>query len=184
MKNILSISAFFLAFGFLGLTQVHAETYLVNLNGSQGCGQYCDQLNTYLATQNTNTNSNSTSTSNTNNNGGQQMQGNSTSYPYQAYVNFPSTNAYYKAGNNNGGVATSSNGYNYVQYPYPMYNYFQNPNPYPTQNATGGVYQSYPTPMYTYYGAKSSTTNSTQNYVRPSAAVVNPSSGFVLTSVR
>jgi hypothetical protein len=178
MKNILSIFALFLAFSFLGVTKAHAETYLVNLDGSQGCGQYCDQLNAYLATQNTNSNSNSTSTSNTNNNGGQQTQSDTTNYPYQSYVNFPSTDAYYKTASNNGGQATSSNGYNYVQYPYPIYNYFQNPNP--AQNMIGGVYQSYPTPMYTYYGGKGTT-----NYAQPSPITPsNLNSGFILTSVR
>jgi hypothetical protein len=184
MKNILSIFALFIAFSFLGVTKANAETYLVNLSGSQGCGQYCNQLNEYLATQNTNSNSNSTSTSNTNNNGGQQTQSNPTTYPYQSYVNFPSTDAYYKTARNNGGQATSSNGYNYVQYPYPMYNYFQNPNPYPSQNMTGGAYQSYPTPMYTYYGGKKMTTNYAQNYSQPKTTTSNQNSGFILTSVR
>ena len=176
MKKTLSIFALFLAFSFLGTTKVNAETYLVNLDGSKGCGQYCDQLNTYLASQNTNTNNTSTSSPSGSNGSVQQPgQGNSTSYPYQAYVNFPSTDAYYKAASNSA-VGKNANG----QYPYPMYNYFQNPNPNPSSAMVNGVYQSYPTPIYTYYGGKGSTTK----YTQPSSTAVNPSSGFVLTSIR
>lgn len=179
MKNILSIFALLIAFGFVGASSAHAETYLVNLDGSQGCGQYCDQLNAYLSTQNTNSSSSVSTASNGNTNSGQQAQGDSTSYPYQTYVNFASTDNYYKAGRNNA-IATTSNGYNYVQYPYPMYNYFVNPNPYPSQNMSNGVYQSYPTPMYNYYGSKSS---SSTIYTQPKT-VVNPNTGFVLTAIR
>jgi hypothetical protein len=175
MKNILSIFALFIAFSLIGVTQAHAETYLVNLDGSTGCGQYCNQLNQYLGTQNTNNNSNSTSTSGTNGTG-QQTQ-DSTNYPYQVYKNFPSTDAYYKSSQ-----GTSGNGYNYVQYPYPMYNYFQNPNPNPSTSTSNGQYQSYPTPIYNYYG-KTSSVNYNQA-PRTKTTPTNPNTGFVLTSIR
>ncbi len=179
MKNILSLFALFIAFGFFSVAEVKAETYMVNLDGSQGCGQYCDQLNAYLATQNTNTDSTSSVSSNGNTGYGQQAQGNSTSYPYQSYVNFPSTDAYYKSNAAANPQSKNTNGYNYVQYPYPMYSYFVNPNPNPSQNTSNGVYQSYPTPIYTYYGNKSSSTA----YTQPKTTI-NPNSGFVLTSIR
>ncbi len=178
MKNILSIFALFIALSFLGASEVKAETYLVNLDGSQGCGQYCSQLNSYLATQNTN--SNSTTTYNTNNTGGQVNPDASGNYPYQVYTNFPATTNYYKSLAGNSGTP-SYNGYNYAQYPYPIYSYFQNPNPSPAPTYTNGQYQSYPTPMYNYYGKSSSTVNYNQQTPTQSQ---NLNTGFVLTSIR
>jgi hypothetical protein len=174
-KTLISYAPFvavlFVIVALFGFTKhASAQTYFVDLTGN-GCNQSCQlMLNQYfLSNTSTSTNSNATTTTSTS------TPSSSTWYPYQQYVNFETTNSYYKTG-----TPQNTN-----PYAYRAYTYFNNPT-YSSYNTQ----PSYSNQFYTYYGSDANEQlKKYQQFTQPTYSTyttqtryVPQNTGFTITS--